>query len=266
MLIFVAWGGLHAGPNPIHAQGGDDAPPDVGAMNARAALLVDKLLRLTACLTEARSQAADAQLMIEQSARQAQDPNADPAVRRAARTTLRALEARLERIERGAQRCVEENGRGGFVLGERQEPGVRYVDAEPTSAEARVARASPSLEVLERDVRLASGVRVARGERVDGRGRADAADVRGAFRRIAEDVRACWDAYAARRSDPQGEAQLVFTVRPPAELRRVRVEGSTIRDARFRRCLRAAGQKLRLPDGSVRGGDATYAYHLRFGG
>jgi len=243
--------------------------PDVGAMNARAALLVDKLLRLTACLTEARSRAADAQLMVEQSARQAGDPSADHEVRRAAQATLRALEPRLERIERGAERCVQENGAGGFVLGEAPGPGVRYVDAAPTGAEARVARAAPSLQVFDEDAPLASGVRIVRGERVDGSGRADAAAVRSLVRGIGEEVRQCWDAWAARRSDPRGTAELVFTLSPGRGLRRVRVEGSTIRSAAFRRCLRAAGRRMGAAsgvEGIAREGEVTVAYRLRFGG
>lgn len=236
---------------------------DPAAVSARSQLLVDRVLRLHACLTDARERAIEAQQILEQAQRVAADPSVGEAARRDARATVEAVDVRLRRIDAGVDRCLAEGG-GGFALGDRPDPGVVYRDAPPDPAVESVGRDAPSLLVVEEDVVLRGPVRVVRGERVDGTGRAPASRVRRAVRDVAPAIVACWQGHVDRATARPGEASLVFRVAPDGRVRRARVEGSTISDRRFTRCLAAAVGELRVA-GGVQGGEAVYGYRLRFG-
>ena len=201
------------------------------------------MARVTRLIAQARTQLARA---------------GDAAARRDARRALEALIGRAGEVQRAARACL---GSGDLPA-----PAPRVVERPPPPDPAAdaVARAQGSIRVVERDARLRAGLRVVRGEQVDGQGRVRDGAVRGAVRAIAGPLARCHDAHVDRSSARAGELDLVFTVGASGRAERVAVERSGFHDARMDECVRRAGSQMRFRPGAS-GGRATFSYTLRFG-
>ncbi len=183
-----------------------------------------------------------------------QTGSADPRARADAAAAVRALEQRLHRLGEQLQRCVPPEA--------SLRP--RTVVQEPTGTEAAVATENRATTEIERDTQLAANVRVQVGERVDGYGTVAASEVRRMVAAIGSRLDRCYGELVERDALQSGTAILAFTVTPNGQIRRVTVEQPTLGDRRFVRCLRRAGQAIRATTAAT-GGDARFAYTLRFG-
>ena len=92
----------------------------------------------------------------------------------------------------------------------------------------------------------------------------DAAVVRRGMRGITNRLSRCYESYLRNGTAGAHQLNLVFTLRNGGQARQVAIERSGFGDARFERCVRTAGQRLRFSEGP-RGGEAIYSYTLRFG-
>ncbi|MEM1414951.1 MAG: AgmX/PglI C-terminal domain-containing protein [Myxococcota bacterium] len=175
-------------------------------------------------------------------------------LRQHAAQAVEALEDRLDDLADRLKACLPQTSR----------PAVRTVIRERTGIEASVGVANDATVVVERDRPLAAGVVATLGERVDGTGRLEARTVATAMRGIGDALRACYDGYLERGALQEGQLILAFTVGPGTGVSRVQVEGATLGDARFSRCVATAGRGLRF-GAPPRGGPVRFAYTLAFG-
>ncbi len=102
------------------------------------------------------------------------------------------------------------------------------------------------------------------GERVDGRGTVPADAIRRSVREVAGRFEQCYEGFLERGALQTGTAIVSFTVTGSGRVERTTVEQNTLRDARFASCLRSAASRIRIRSGAS-GGDARFAYTLRFG-
>lgn len=224
-------------PALAHAQ----PPADVDAARARAPREID-------CVQRQLSELRDTVQLLREAQAQLSASQSD--LREAAAQAIVSLEQRVGRISDALQACVPE---------QQVQTRVR----EHTGAAARVAQENPATQVVERDTRLSTYVKVERGERVDGHGTVAAGEVQRMFRRIGPRIERCYGSYVDRNALEAGTAILSFTVTTSGRIRGVRVE-QAMGDATFQRCLRHAGRAIRATTSAV-GGDVQFAYTLRFG-
>ena len=183
---------------------------------------------------------------------EAQLAHADPAARRDAAQAVVALEQRLDTLASALRACVPEEAR----------PGVRTVEQAPTGAAAAVGHRN-DLRAIHHELELGGDVTVVVGRRVDGFGELDEGTLRSGFHRAAGSFARCYDQYLEHGSFAEGEVGLSFWVGADGRVRRPALDHAAFGDARFERCLTQAALQLRL--GPPRGGEAQYAYTLRFG-
>ncbi len=185
----------------------------------------------------------------------AQLRSSDAQVRRDAAAAVVSLEQRIDGLAEAIRGCVPRSA--------RLETTTRVVDRQ--GVDARVGEQNAATQVIERDVPLVRDVHVVVAERVDGHGTVDPSLVRRAIRGVGSRLQQCYGRFLERGAFAPGQAIVAFTVTPSGGLQRVRVEGVTIDDRNFRRCLQSAASRMRI-GGVALGGDARYAYTLRFGG
>lgn len=178
----------------------------------------------------------------------------DAAVRADAARAVISLEQRLDDLGEALRACVPRSAR----LETRVE--VR----ERTGVEADVAERNAATQEVERDVALRRLVHVVVGERVDGRGTVPADAIRRSVREVAGRFEQCYEGFLERGALQTGTAIVSFTVTGSGRVERTTVEQNTLRDARFASCLRSAASRIRIRSGAS-GGDARFAYTLRFG-
>ena len=221
-------------------------PPGVSEATSRATAmeqclspLIQQLQTTLALVREAKAQlrATDAQ------------------ARSDAASTIVSLEQRVHSLNERLQACAPRSA--------ALEPTTRV--QELSGADARVATVNEATQVVERDVPLVANVRVLVGERVDGSGEASHELVRRAVRSIGAPLQRCYSRMLETGAFQAGEAIIAFTIRSSGGISRARAEGVTIGGRSFRRCLQRAASQIRV-GGRATGGDARYAYTLRFGG
>ncbi|MFT5354446.1 MAG: hypothetical protein ACI9KE_001651 [Polyangiales bacterium] len=165
-----------------------------------------------------------------------------------------SLEQRVHALSEELQACAPRSA--------ALEPTTRV--QELTGAAARVATVNDATQMVERDVQLVANVRVLVGERVDGSGQASHDLVRRAVRSIGAPLQRCYSRMLENGALQAGEAIIAFTIRGSGGVNRAHAEGVTIGGPSFRRCLQRAAEQIRV-SGRASGGDARYAYTLRFG-
>lgn len=178
----------------------------------------------------------------------------DEQARRDAASAIVSLEQRVHALSEQLQGCAPSSA--------ALEPTTRV--QELTGTAARVATVNEATQVVERDVLLVANVRVLVGERVDGSGQASHDLVRRAVRSIGAPLQRCYSRMLENGALQSGEAIIAFTIRSSGGVARPRAEGVTIGGRSFRRCLQRAVAQIRVR-GRASGGDARYAYTLRFG-
>lgn len=188
---------------------------------------------------------------------QQRDHASDVRVRQDAERAIEALLARTADAQRGLRDCLRDDlpGRG---------PDVVVRDAAPDPAADHIAATGGTVRSVERDTQLTDLIHVVRGEQVDGQGRLDAEVVRRGMRNITNRLSRCYESYLRTGTAGAHQLNLVFTLRNGGQARQVSIERSGFGDARFERCVRTAGQRLRFREGP-RNGEAIYSYTLRFG-
>lgn len=220
-------------------------PPGVSEATSRATAmerclspLIQQLQTTLALVREAKTQlrASDAQ------------------ARNDAASAIVSLEQRVHALSAQLQACAPSSA--------ALEPTTRV--QELTGNAARVATLNDATQVVERDVALVANVRVLVGERVDGEGEASHDLVRRAVRSIGAPLQRCYSRMLEHGALQSGEAIIAFTIRGSGGVGRARAEGVTIGGSSFRRCLQRAAEQIRAR-GRASGGDARYAYTLRFG-
>jgi hypothetical protein len=191
------------------------------------------------------------------------DSASDPAVRRDAEQAIEALVQRAEEVRSRLRACLAEAHASGVGSGRAAGSPSARDEGRTTEDEAQHAEGDEhGLRTFEAGVELARGVRVVRGEQVDGAGEVESAQVRAAVRGIAPQLEQC---RAATSRAGTRELELVFTVRTAGRVGGVEVErvaGSP--DTALEQCVRQAGRAMSIPSGA-RGGDAVVSYQLRFG-
>jgi hypothetical protein len=184
--------------------------------------------------------------------------SADARVAADAQQALVTLMRRAHDIREHLRRCVEHARipvpEGGTT--------VVHGDPEPDASADSVAGESGTVHVVESDVSLGAGLRVVRGERVDGTGEASDVNVRAAVRAVAPRLSACYEEFVDRVGSERGEVQLVFTVGSGGRATGVEVEVASRFDATMRSCLSRAGSEIRVADTR---GRVTFSYAFRFG-
>lgn len=220
-----------------------DPTPDEAEARASSAL---------ACLGPVQSQLTTHVRLLREAKQQLE--SRDAAVRADAARAVISLEQRLDDLGEALRACVPRSA--------RLEPRVEV--HERTGAEANVAERNAATQVVERDVALRRLVHVVVGERVDGRGNAPPDAVRRSVREVAGRLEQCYESFLERGALQTGTAILSFTVTGNGRVERTTVEQNTLRDTRFASCLRSAAGHMRIQSGAS-GGDARYAYTLRFG-
>lgn len=242
--------------SPVLAQ---DDDIDVDAVQARAARELSCLERI------ARELERDTELLRDARA-QMRAARGDAAARRDAARAVEAIERKVSDLLKEAGECIEDGAGGSQGTAERTEDGRRvvYVDPPPDPTAEAVAQRNPATDVVQKDEKLSANVTVARGERVDGQGEVDDAEVKRAVSRIAPRLERCYGVLVDRGALERGTGILVFTVTPRGRVAQVHTEQVRIGGPGFARCIRHAGRRLRFRGGAD-GGKATYSYTLRFG-
>jgi TonB family protein len=177
----------------------------------------------------------------------------DSAARNDAAQAVVSLEQRIADLGRALSACVPREA--------HLEP--RTVVQEPTGNEASVRREN-RLPAVDRNQQLTQNVLAVIGLRVDGTGTVPEANVRSGMRDIAPRLERCYERLVRRGALQTGQLVLAFTITTDGRIREVDVEGSTIDNRSFDNCVRSAGRRLR-PGTIARGGNARYAYTLKFG-
>ena len=221
-------------------------PRDVQEAQRRAAEELRCLDRVVRQLSETVDLLRDAEAQLEAESAE---------LREHAAQAVEALEDRLDTLSDALKACLPQTSRA---------PAVRTIVRERTGTEASVGEVNDATVVVDRSRRLAPGVRVELGERVDGTGRLPAPALRQAFDGIGDRLGACYESYLERGALEQGRVILGFTVDARGSTTRVRTEGATFGDQRFERCVAAAGRTLRVGR-APSGGAVGYAYTLTFG-
>lgn len=221
-------------------------PVDVPEARQRAAEELRCLDRVLRQLSETVELLRDAEAQLEAETVE---------LREHAAQAVEALEDRLSTLADALKACVPQASRA---------PVVRTIVRERTGTEAAVGEVNDATVVVDRSRRLAPSVRLELGERVDGTGRVPAPTLRRAMDGIGERMSACYASFLERGALERGRLILEFTVDPRGAATRVRTEGATVGDARFERCVAAAGRALRLGQAPA-GGAVGYAYTLSFG-
>ena len=219
--------------------------PDASEARNRATRAVD-------CLERVQAQLNTAVGLLRDAARQTR--SGDAAERNDAAAAVVSLEQRIATLSRSVKDCVPQEA--------RLEP--RTVVREHTGNEAAVASEN-SLPAVDRNQRLSRNVLAIVGERVDGQGTVPDANVRSAIRDVAPRLERCYGRLVDRGALETGELVLAFTITTAGRIRDVTVEGATISNGGFQRCVASAGRRLR-PGTIARGGNARFAYKLKFGG
>lgn len=183
----------------------------------------------------------------------------DAAVRRDAEAAIESIVTRMADVQRDARGCL-----GTTPLPTVGTTVVVRPPADDPAADS-IAGSGGSIHTVESDVRLTRHIHVVRGQQVDGQGHLDPGVVRGAVRSIGSRLDACYDRYLRRGSVSARSLDLVFRLRGSGSARAVDVENSAFSDRTFERCVRSAGQRIRVSRAPV-GGEAVYSYRLRFGG
>lgn len=177
-------------------------------------------------------------------------------VRRDARASIDALVDRVRQHAQEARQCVE-----SVPIPVRIDSRTTET-APPDPAHDTLSRSHGTVHEVEGAGPLGDGVRVVRGERVDGTGSAPDASVRAAVHAIGPRVAQCYGEYVARVALQRGELHLTLTVDGP-RTPLVRVEGGGGFDAQLRQCVERAARAVRIPD---QRGRSVYAYTLQLGG
>jgi hypothetical protein len=201
--------------------------------------------------------------------------SSDPAVAADARAAIGALVGRAHGVREHLRRCVEAaripgggpdartaSGTSGAGVPSAGGPVESESGAEDSGAEDSIAEDGGTVHLVEADVAVGDGVRIVRGERVDGTGEAPDAAVRTAVRGVGAALSACHDAYRGRGGRGRGELHLAFTVGAGGRARDVTIEGGAAFDAGLRTCVLRAAEPIRVEGAR---GTVTFAYTLRFG-
>lgn len=225
----------------------DGARAQDGAAQARA---------VAHCLHEHDTQVQRLVRLIEAAEQRAAQADLPEDVRRDAVATVSALVDRIRSHAQQVRHCIE------------QHPIAVRVDErieERAPAEAtheRLAADRGTVHEIERDALVTTGVRVVRGERVDGSGRAADESVRAAVRGVGSRLSACYEQYLDRAARRSGEVHLSFTASEGGRVGQAQVERSGGFDDAMERCVERAAVEMRV---SGQRGRSVYAYVLRFG-
>lgn len=226
--------------------------------DSQRAAAMNHVRALSQCLTRSHQEIDRFMVLIRQAERQ-RSVARDAAARRDADRAIEALIGRVADVQRRARECVSAPN----IPSSSARVVVR--PAAPDPAADSVAGSHGSAQSVEQAVTLSSNIHVVRGWQIDGQGELDDRTVRSAVRGIASRLERCYDQYLEDGSLRARQLDLVFTFRTGSgRATSVDVEQSQFEDARFQRCVRSAGQRLRASAGPS-GGRATYNYRLRFG-
>lgn len=248
LIAFALFASLLASASGARAQ-------EMSAAERSQAL--SRVRRMADCMERQRNALARLMRLIRESEQQ-RDAARDARVRRDAERAIDALIARAAGVQREARACFE----GESLPAPPTDVIVR--DPPPDPAAESVASDRGTVRSVETDARLSDHIRVVRGEQVDGQGRVGASVIQQGVRRIASRLERCYASYLDRGSIDARQLDLVFTLRGSSRARGVAVERSGFSDARFERCVRTAGARLRFSE-RPQGGEATFSYRLRFG-
>ncbi|MEM9863648.1 MAG: hypothetical protein AAF938_18770 [Myxococcota bacterium] len=210
----------------------------------------DRASQEQACLRPLLARLETAVRLLGESREQLQ--SSDSAARADAAAAVQSLEQRIYALTDSIRACLP----GDASLEAREEV------QELSGAAQRVGEQNAATEVVDENHSLGGHVRIAVGERVDGRGTARADSVRTAFRSLRARIGRCYERFLEHGSLQPMTAIVVFTVRARGTVGRVLVEGGS--RGSFNQCLTGAVRRMRIPGGAV-GGEARYAYTLRFG-
>lgn len=184
--------------------------------------------------------------------------SSDAALARDARAAIVTLLGRARAARETLLRCVE-----GQRIPDGDAPRTEVVTEAPQagSAEARVAVAGGTVREVHPAEPLAEGVRVVRGERVDGRGVTPPDALQRAVRGQGAALARCYEAFVDRGSARRGELELSFAVVGGVS-REARVESAPGFDATFRGCVTQAVGAMSVPGSS---GRSVFSYVFAFG-
>ena len=217
---------------------------------------VERARALARCVHEHDDQMQRLVRLLDAAERRAAQPDLADDVRRDAVATVSALVERIRSHAQQMRQCIEQHPIAVRLDGTTTEA----ASADPTAATLAADRGT--VHEIERDQELTSGVRVVRGERVDGAGSAPDASVRAAVRSIGRRLSTCYDQYLDRAARHSGEVHLSFTADERGRVSQAEVERSGGFDPTMEQCVERAAVSMRV---SGQRGRSVYAYVLRFG-
>lgn len=232
------------------------AAQDVPASSPSEVQGLSEARTVARCLHEQDQHIQRLLALIDQAEQRSRAAGVAEDVRRDARASIDALVDRIRQHAQEARQCVE-----SVPIPVRIDSRTTQT-APPDPAHDALARPQGTVHEVEGAGPLAEGVRVVRGERVDGTGSAPDASVRAAIRAVGPRIAQCYGEYVDRVALQRGELHLSLTVdggRTPL----VRVEGGSGFDTQLRQCVERAARAVRIPD---QRGRSVYAYTLQLGG
>jgi hypothetical protein len=233
-----------------------------GLALASLLFVVPSVARAQAGLAEARAvarcvHAEDERIqralqLIDQAEQRSRAAGVAADVRRDALASIDALVERIREHSQAARHCIEQHHIPMHVDSTTTET------APPDPSHDTLASEAGTVHEVEAGTRLASGVRIVRGERVDGSGSAPDENVRSAVRAIASRLSQCRASYAGGRT---GEVHVSFTASDGGRVSEAQVESSGGFDASMARCVEQAAASISI---SGQRGRSVYAYSIRF--
>lgn len=226
------------------------------APSARAQDPTTNARAVASCLQEHAENVQRLMRLLEQAEARSREPGIAEDVRRDAVASITAVVDRIRAHAQQVRACIERHPIpvhiDGTITETRRDP-----------AQESLAADRGTVHEIEAGTQLAPRVRVVRGERVDGTGRAPDESVRAAVRAVSPRLAACYDQYLDRASRRSGEVALSFTATDGGRVGSAQIEGGAGGfDTELRQCVERAAVSM-----SVRGqrGRAVYSYVLRFG-
>jgi hypothetical protein len=192
--------------------------------------------------------------LIEQAEQRARASEVAADVRRDAITSIEALVERIRDRAQQLRQCLEE-----VRIPARTAAAIDSLPSDP--AHDSLASERGTVHEIETDTPIATQVRVVRGERVDGTGRAPDEHVRAAVRGLGGRLAQCYEQYLARGARRSFEIHLAFTAEHGGRVGRGRVEQGAS-DPGLVRCIEQATEGMRIVG---QRGRAVYAYVIRLG-
>jgi hypothetical protein len=206
------------------------------------------------CVQSEREALDRVEHLLTEARQQMSSPSAREPERRDAARSVEALEDRIVEVGRALAACVQPSRR------------AREEADEAAAADRAIAQPRSSLDArgVSGPESLTSTVHVVRGLQVDGTGRVAPEVVNRAVRRVGGALARCYAAMVDQSASARGDLDVSFHVTPDGRTLGHAVEGSTIDDDAFGRCVLRVARRIDVGT-AADGGDAGYSYTFHFG-